>query len=205
MNDITLFQYQKHEVRIVKAENGDPLWVAQDVCKILGLKEVDVALRKLDEDEKLIRTLYGSGQKREFLFVTESGLYNLLFRSRTKKAVLFRRWICHEVVPQIRRTGFYGTKPLMGFPQRYKAFRDAFKMAKLYDIKESERYDFAAELADNHYYDDNKTLKEWISEWKLQSLLGKERYQDYQKLLEAGKKIQEQRNNIRLIRNEDKS
>lgn len=203
MNNITLFQYQKQEVRIVKAENGDPLWIAQDVCNVLGLSNTNRALHKLDLDEYLTLKVLTSGQNRNILCVTEPGLYNLIFRSNKPEAIKFRRWVTHDLLPQIRKSGFYSLTPQLDFPQKVKALGYAFKLAKMYEINALEQTKFAEHLVDNHYYDDNATLREWIKDWKLRGMMGKEKYKQYRELLEAGRKVEEKRNNIRLIK-EDK-
>ena len=98
------------EVRVVMID-GKPYFVAADVCRILGLEDTHVAIRKLDDDEKgrcLIPTL-GGGQ--EMLVVNEPGLYRLIFASRKPEAKKFQRWVYHEVLPSIRKTGSYSTAP----------------------------------------------------------------------------------------------
>jgi len=82
-------------------------WIAKDVCDILGLSDVNKAVSKLDDDEKLIRKLFVSGQNREVVIVNESGLYTLVLRSNKPEAKLFRKWVTSEVLPSIRKTGQY--------------------------------------------------------------------------------------------------
>lgn len=74
---------------------------------ILQIKDTEVSLRKLDDDEKLTRKLYVSGQQRDVWIINESGLYNLIFRSNKPEAKAFRKWVTSEVLPQIRATGQY--------------------------------------------------------------------------------------------------
>ena len=88
---------------------GDAPWfVAKDVCDALQLTEVSHTLDRLDDDEKLTRTLFVSGQGRQMWLVNESGLYNLIFQSRKPEAKAFRKWVTSEVLPSIRKTGGYG-------------------------------------------------------------------------------------------------
>jgi len=108
MHKVTTFQYQSHEFRSI-LDGDNPLFIAKDVCTALDLENVEVACRKLPEDEKLIRKLYASGQSREMLCVTEPGLYRLIFRSNKPEAEKFRRWVFHEVLPAIRKTGSYSS------------------------------------------------------------------------------------------------
>ena len=84
-----------------------PWFVAKDVCEVLELSDVNKAVSKLDEDEKLIRKLFVSGQNRDMIIVNESGLYTLIMRSNKPEARLFRKWVTSEVLPSIRATGQY--------------------------------------------------------------------------------------------------
>jgi prophage antirepressor-like protein len=87
---------------------GEPWFLAKDVCEVLSYEGApEVILRKLDEDEKLMRKIYASGQTRHTWFVNESGLYNLIFRSSKPEAKQFRKWVTSEVLPAIRKFGFY--------------------------------------------------------------------------------------------------
>lgn len=87
--------------------NGEPWLVAVDVCQILGLSQPTRALESLDEDEKLTLLIVRAGQKREVNCINESGLYNLIFKSRKPEAKIFRKWVTSDVLPSIRKKGFY--------------------------------------------------------------------------------------------------
>lgn len=93
---------------------GEPWFVAKDVCDVLGIQNVSDTVKKvLDEDESSTDTIYtrsdtGVNQRRKVIIINESGLYHLIFISRKPEAHSFRRWITHEVLPQIRKTGSYG-------------------------------------------------------------------------------------------------
>ncbi len=91
----------------VEIINSEPCFVAKDICDALCLKDTEVALRKLDDDEKLMRKMYVSGQNRNVWCVNESGLYNLIFRSNKPEAKAFRKWVTSEVLPSLRQTGKY--------------------------------------------------------------------------------------------------
>jgi anti-repressor protein len=90
-----------------------PLFVAKDVCAILDIADTAQALEGLDEDEKLMRTLHVSGQNREVWVLTEEGVYTLIIRSNKPQAKPFRRYVTHEVLPAIRKTGGYVTQDAM--------------------------------------------------------------------------------------------
>lgn len=104
---LKVYYYGCSSVRILRDHTGDPWWVAKDVCEILGLSNVAMAVQGLDADEKLISTLLISGQNRETWTVNEPGLYRLIMRSNKQEAKEFQRWIAHEVLPQIRAMGRY--------------------------------------------------------------------------------------------------
>jgi prophage antirepressor-like protein len=85
-----------------------PWFIAKDVCDALGITNARDSVRKcLDEDERLMSPISTSGQRRKMLFINESGIYSLIFRSNKPEAKLFRKWVTNEVLPAIRRTGQY--------------------------------------------------------------------------------------------------
>lgn len=96
------------DIRVVKGDDGEPRFVAADVCKVLDLANVSQALSRLDEDEISDIILNDTaGRPNRFKAVTESGLYSLILASRKPEAKAFKRWITHEVIPAIRKTGSY--------------------------------------------------------------------------------------------------
>ena len=99
------------QVRVVTDEQGSPWFVAADVCAVLDLGNSRQAIARLDDDEKgvsLIRTISGD---QSMTTVNEPGLYSLILGSRKPEAKRFKRWVTHEVLPAIRRTGHYGIAP----------------------------------------------------------------------------------------------
>lgn len=104
------------EIRI-EIQGGEPWFVAKDVCAALHFAAApEVLLRKLDDDEKMMRKIYASSKMRDLWFVTESGLYNLIFRSSRPEAKQFRKWVTSEVLPSIRKTGSYAAGGVMAQP-----------------------------------------------------------------------------------------
>ena len=87
--------------------NGEPHFIAIEVCEILDLDNVTRALDGLDDDEYLPLQLVRAGQRRDVNLVTESGLYHLIIKSRKPEARAFRKWVTSEVLPALRRTGGY--------------------------------------------------------------------------------------------------
>ncbi len=109
---LQVFYNEESNVNIRMEEiNNQPWFIAKDVCTALELSEVSNTVKRLDDDEKLTRIVFVSGQRREMWFVNESGLYNLIFQSRKPEARSFRKWVTCEVLPSIRRTGSYNGKP----------------------------------------------------------------------------------------------
>lgn len=90
--------------------DGNPWLVAKDLCDYLELSDVSKSLERLDDDEKLTRKVFVSGQERSMWLVNESGTYALILRSNKPKSREFRKWITNEVLPAIRRTGRYELK-----------------------------------------------------------------------------------------------
>lgn len=111
-NDIKIFENNEFgQVRIVMRDE-EPWFVAKDVCEVLGLGNSHSSLALLDDDEKGVHSMDTLGGKQEMAIVSESGLYSLILRSRKPEAKPFRRWLTHDVIPSIRKTGGYGTPAL---------------------------------------------------------------------------------------------
>lgn len=110
-NEIMTFEFSesKFPVRNILIDD-EPWFVAKDVCDVLGLEDTNKALLKLDDDEKLTRKLFVSGQNRKIWLISESGLYALVLRSNKPYAKIFRKWVTSEVVPSLRKTGRYKMK-----------------------------------------------------------------------------------------------
>lgn len=108
-NEIQQFDFRGASLRTLTDKAGEPWFVAKDVCDILELGNTTNALRALDEDEKTNFTNCNVAQNggRAPLIISEPGLYKLIMRSRKPEAKEFQRWVTHEVLPQIRRTGGY--------------------------------------------------------------------------------------------------
>lgn len=106
MNEIQTFNNPEFgTVRAVRGDDGEPLFVARDVTDALGLDRT--ATRRLDEDEKGVRSTHTPGGNQQVLLVTEPGFYKLVLQSRKPEAKAFQRWVTHEVLPALRREGGY--------------------------------------------------------------------------------------------------
>jgi len=115
--DLTRFQYDGLDVRTTVI-GGDPWFVGVDVCKALGILNPRDALGRLHSDGVgSADVIDRMGRTQTAKIINEAGLYELIFQSRTPFAVEFRRWVTHEVLPAIRRTGSYSVQPAL--PQSY--------------------------------------------------------------------------------------
>ena len=104
--DLRNYAFEGQLVRVV-ARDGDPWFVATDVATVLEIKNVRQNLADFDDDEKGVSNAYTLGGDQQVLVVSEPGLYRLIFQSRKPVAKKFQRWVVHEVLPSIRRTGKY--------------------------------------------------------------------------------------------------
>lgn len=106
-NHLQVFSSQEFgEVRTTVID-GEPWFVAADVCRALELSNSRMAISRLDDDEKGVSSTDTLGGKQEMQIVNEPGLYSLVLGSRKPEAKAFKRWITHEVIPAIRKTGGY--------------------------------------------------------------------------------------------------
>lgn len=118
MNAVELFTYRDAAVRTV-LRYGEPWFVAADVCAVLDIANPRSSLALLDDDERDVHSVDTLGGPQNAIVVNEPGLYSLILRSRKPEAKAFKRWITHEVLPAIRRTGRYEVQPAL--PQTYAA------------------------------------------------------------------------------------
>ena len=95
------------EIRFLQ-QNSEIWFVAVDVCRALDIQNSrDVVAKQLDDDEKGVATIYTLGGAQQMNIVSEPGLYRLIFMSRKPEAKKFKRWVTHEVLPSIRKYGYY--------------------------------------------------------------------------------------------------
>ncbi|MGN1480733.1 BRO-N domain-containing protein [Porcipelethomonas sp.] len=107
MNNLIQLNYNGSEIRTID-DNGQIWWVLKDVCNVLGISHIKDTVKRLDEDEVGQTEVVDSlGRKQKSYVVNESGIYSVILRSDKPEAKPFRRWITHEVLPEIRRTGSY--------------------------------------------------------------------------------------------------
>lgn len=107
ITNLVPFNFEGSQVRIITDENGEPLFVAVDICEALTIGNSRMALDRLDDDEKGVSSIDTLGGVQEMSVINESGLYSLILGSRKPEAKRFKRWVTHEVLPTIRKTGTY--------------------------------------------------------------------------------------------------
>jgi prophage antirepressor-like protein len=108
MNELNVIKHPDFGSIRTEVVRGEVRFVAKDVCEALGIEKYRDAFSRLDDDERVSIIVDTLGGKQRMVGVTESGLYALVFQSRKPNARVFRRWVTGEVLPSIRRTGFYG-------------------------------------------------------------------------------------------------
>ena len=150
------FNFGDHLVRVIMDDQADPWWVGRDVCRVLNLNDVNKAVSKLDDDEKGTNKVRTPGGDQNMIVINESGLYTLIIRSNKPEAKTFRRWVTHEVLPSIRKTGTYAMPGMssdgyMAGEGARKSGHLYFPMAKL--VESADKYlEGRAALQALHYF-----------------------------------------------------
>ena len=134
-SDISVIRFESKKVRIVNCD-GNPWFIAKDVCEALELSNHSMAIAALDDDEKGVSLTYTPGGNQNMRTVSESGFYKLIARSRKATtagtfAHRFTNWVFREVIPSIRKTGSYGVP--------FAFLNDHSKRKAAYDKKASKR------------------------------------------------------------------
>ena len=109
MNELKIFENAAFGAVRVVMKDGEPWFVAKDVCECLDLGNPRTSIALLDEDEKGVHTVDTPGGPQEVSIISEAGLYSLILRSRKPEAKAFKRWVTHDILPAIRRHGAYLT------------------------------------------------------------------------------------------------
>lgn len=100
------FNYNNFPVRVI-TDQDETIWFAGiDICNVLGYADSYRKIKSLDEDEyRLDRITDGQGKQKDTLTVNEFGFYSLVLGSSKPEAKAFKKWVCHQVLPVIRKTG----------------------------------------------------------------------------------------------------
>ncbi|MCK5210525.1 MAG: Bro-N domain-containing protein [Cyclobacteriaceae bacterium] len=140
-----LFKYNDQPLFVI-TENEEPTFKAQDLAKILEYSSTQMALKILDDDEKLFNPSDYSGQKRKTWFVTESGFFHLVIKSTKPEAKHIRKWVTSVVLPALRK-GIYGkdasTKKLVLTDEIRREWDILLEKIK---IKEKELHDLKSDV-----------------------------------------------------------
>lgn len=108
MNEVQVFDNEEFgTIRVIRGVDGEPSFVAKDVCRALGIGNSRQALQRLDNDEKGVSSIDTPGGEQQMQTVNEAGLYVLVLSSCKPEAKAFQRWVTHEVLPALRRSGGY--------------------------------------------------------------------------------------------------
>ena len=149
MSQVQLFSHP--ELGEIKAtiKNGEPWFLAGDVCRVLGIKDSAKAVRDIEQKYKNAgishtissrTSIQTSAGKREAVIINEQTLYELIFNSRKQKAVLFRAWVTGEVLPSIRKHGFYRAEGKLIRKVETDSIKEFIEYAKNNGSQSSERY-----------------------------------------------------------------
>lgn len=115
MTSLQPFEFEGHDVRVVEID-GDAWFVAADVARLLEYLKASIMVRNLEEDEKGVRPMYTLGGEQQVGVISEGGLFKLIVQRQTgrmtdelmaQKVKRFQRWVTHDVLPSIRKTGGY--------------------------------------------------------------------------------------------------
>ena len=135
MNVLVPFEFENKTIRVMDID-GEPWFVAADLCAVLEIGNVSMALRKLDQEDVTLNQIEGS--HRPTNLISESGFYTLVLRSDKPQAKPFQKWATKEVFPTIRKQGAYIAAKL---PPQFQAIQDLVLAAAENDrrIKEAEK------------------------------------------------------------------
>lgn len=149
MNDLQIFVYSGEQLRTIQRPDG-LWWVLRDVCRVLNIGNVTDTKKRLDPDEvDLTDLIDGMGRVQSTTIINEPGLYAVILRSDKPEAKAFKRWVTHDVLPSIRRTGSY-TVPashsrqiqhLQSLQKSLKEFRELEEQFAAYATEYRKRYE----------------------------------------------------------------
>ena len=149
MSQVQLFSHPELGELKATIKNGEPWFLAGDVCRVLGIKDSSKAVRDIEAKYKAVGILHPTSSRvsiktaagtRQATIITEQILYELIFNSRKQKAVLFRAWVTGEVLPSIRKHGFYRADGKMIRRVETDAIKEFIEYAKENGSQHSERY-----------------------------------------------------------------
>lgn len=138
-NEIKIFSNpQFGEIRTA-GTSDEPLFCLTDVCRAIGIVNARDVKSRLDEDDVVqTDTIDRLGRVQQTTFITEGGLYDTIIRSDSEKAKPFRKWVTHEVLPALRKTGSYSirsgySQERIGLKEKLSWCKEVKKMLNLND------------------------------------------------------------------------
>lgn len=128
------FFFESQQIRVI-TKNKEPWFILSDVCKILEIGNSRDVSRRLEDDEKGVVIIDTLGGAQKITIINEAGLYQVVLLSRKPSAKQFKRWVTHEVLPQIRKHGAYMTsskiEELLQDPEAWVQLLTALKEERL--------------------------------------------------------------------------
>lgn len=164
MNDLVRFDFQGKGIRTVTID-GNPWFVAKDVCEILEIQNSRDALRRIPEKHKGVVSADTLGGVQNLSIISETGLYRLVLRSDKPQAEPFTEWVTEEVLPEIRKTGVYIPTP-KDYIEALEALLESEKEKQR--LKE-ENNDLRILIGDAEHWKQAKAIK-WVKEYFKQPL-----------------------------------
>lgn len=134
MNELKVFISSDYGVIRTAGTSEEPLFCLADVCKALDLDPSQVTKRLDDGVVTIHPTQDALGRMREANFVNEDGLYDVILDSRKPQAKAFRKWITHDIMPSIRKTGSYTAPAAPTLSEEMKVAQWAMKQLRLSDV-----------------------------------------------------------------------
>ncbi|MFP4605948.1 MAG: Bro-N domain-containing protein [Bacteroidales bacterium] len=156
MNQLQIFESEEFgQVRVINRD-GEPWFVAKDICEVLELSNPSAVVSRLEDDE---RTKFNLGRQGKANMVNEYGLYNLILGSRKKEAKQFKRWITHEVLPELREKGQYSIKP----KNEFEIMRKMIDKLEETEKEAREAKQIAQNIKDT-IVDRDENWRDWVNE-----------------------------------------
>lgn len=179
MAQVQLFSHPDLGEIKATVKNGDPWFLAGDVCRVLGIKNSSDAVNEIVKKlktagVKVVGTsdtlLETAGGKQKVTIINEQILYELIFNSRKQKAVLFRAWVTGEVLPSIRKHGFYRNEGKIIRKVETDAIKEFIEYAKTNGSQSGERYYAIITKATNEILDIDAGQRDSLSAIQLDRL-----------------------------------
>lgn len=147
-------------LRVIQDESGEPWFVIADLCKALDLSNPTMVASRLNEDDLSTTEVIDSlGRKQKANMTNEGGMYEVVFMSRKPEAKRFKRWVTHDVLPSIRKSGGYMVARADETPEQLMA-----RALKVADAALQERDARIASLTPRaEFYDATMRGERWMS------------------------------------------